>query len=198
MNYINHRIHSIATCVALAALCIGGGVLLTRAAEAQTTAVGPYYATPAWDQTFACTTPASCPRFIVLSNFNSEAVLDRETGLVWERSPSTEPLTWSAGRTRCNELLTIGNRRGWRLPTVQELASLLDPSRSNPSLPAGHPFSNVQVSDYYFTATADSRDTDNKFVLRFSDGDSANGLTGNQDRFLFIWCVRGGSGLDAQ
>ncbi|HKU17152.1 MAG TPA: hypothetical protein VJQ52_22350 [Steroidobacteraceae bacterium] len=75
---------------------------------------------------------------------------------------------------------------------------MLDPSRSNPSLPAGHPFSNVQLSDYYFTATADSRDLDNKFVLRFSDGDSANGLIGNKDRFLFIWCVRGGSGLEAQ
>src|SRR5689334_6098081 len=52
--------------------------------NAQTTAAGPYYATPSWDQTL----PAST-RFIILSNFTSEAVLDRDTGLVWERSPST-------------------------------------------------------------------------------------------------------------
>src|SRR5262249_15328144 len=43
------------------------------------TANGPYYAEPSWDQML----PAST-RFIVLSNFNSEAVLDRETGLVWQ------------------------------------------------------------------------------------------------------------------
>jgi hypothetical protein len=177
---------------------VGILMLLIRAAEAQTTAVGPYYAIPSWDQTFSCTTPANCPRFVVLSNFNSEAVLDRETGLVWERSPSTELLTWRGGHNRCNEFLTIGNRRGWRLPTLQELTSLVDPSRSNPALPAGHPFNNVQLTDYYFTATTDSRNSDNKFVLRFSDGDSANGITGNKDGFHFVWCVRGGSGIESQ
>src|SRR5438034_7075222 len=51
-------------------------------AGAATTAAGPYYANPSWDQTLPSST-----RFIVLSNMNSEAVMDRETGLVWERSP---------------------------------------------------------------------------------------------------------------
>jgi hypothetical protein len=51
-------------------------------AWAQTVAPGPYYAMPSWDQTLPVAT-----RFIVLSNMGSNAVLDRETGLVWERSP---------------------------------------------------------------------------------------------------------------
>src|SRR5688500_11468228 len=69
--------------------------LSTAGARAQTVAPGPYYATPSWDQTLACNTIATCPRFIVLSNMNSDAVLDRETGLVWERAPSTfPPLSW--------------------------------------------------------------------------------------------------------
>jgi len=49
-------------------------------AFAQTTAAGPYYAVPSWDQTIACTASANCPRFVVLSNMNNDAVLDRETG----------------------------------------------------------------------------------------------------------------------
>ncbi len=45
---------------------------------------GPYYATPSWDQSLPVTT-----RFVVLTNFASDAVLDRETGLVWEKAPSS-------------------------------------------------------------------------------------------------------------
>ena len=62
-------------------------VLSASAAQAQIISAGPYYATPSWDQTFPCAALANCPRFVVLSNFNNDAVLDRETGLVWERSP---------------------------------------------------------------------------------------------------------------
>jgi len=51
--------------------------IVAGSAVAQTTANGPYYATPSWDQTMPAAT-----RFIVLSNMASEAVLDRETGLV--------------------------------------------------------------------------------------------------------------------
>jgi hypothetical protein len=71
--------------------------------------------------------------------------------------------------------VTLGNRLGWRLPTVNELASLVDPSRSDPALPAGHPFNDVQLSDHYWSATTDSRDLDNRWVVGFfSDGDVGN------------------------
>src|SRR5690348_14717197 len=42
------------------------------------TAVGTYFVPPASNQTLATNA-----RFVILSNFNSDAVLDRETGLVW-------------------------------------------------------------------------------------------------------------------
>src|SRR5437762_1672397 len=108
------------------------------------TAAGPYYATPSWDQTM----PAST-RFIVLSNMNSEAVLDRESGLVWEQSPSTSS-SWLIASRHCVDL-SAGGRRGWRLPTIQELLSLVDPSVAlpGPNLPSGHPFNNVQSSAYW-------------------------------------------------
>jgi hypothetical protein len=62
--------------------------LTANLANAQTTAPGTYYAIPSWDQKLQRDTQATCPRFVVLSNWNNEAVLDRETGLVWERSRS--------------------------------------------------------------------------------------------------------------
>src|SRR5438093_6447623 len=131
-------------------VAIGTLVLVSGPAQAGS-AKGPYYATPSWDQTLPCPTHASCPRFTVLTNFNSDAVLDRETGLVWEQTPDTNGQTWFEAQTNCNQR-PVGNRRGWRLPTVQELASLVDPNQSNPALPPGHPFSNVQ-SNVYWSAT---------------------------------------------
>src|ERR1043166_5397663 len=97
--------------------------------RAQTTAVGPYYATPSWDQTI----PAAS-RFVVLSNFNNQAVLDRETGLVWQRSPlvvagsGDKSFSYLQAWSLC---LTDSNgtpRLGWRLPSYTEFATLLDPT----------------------------------------------------------------------
>ena len=41
----------------------------------------------------------------------------------------------------------------WRLPTLNELLSLVDYSQASPSLPSGHPFSGVQ-SDRYWSSTS--------------------------------------------
>src|SRR5262245_21794109 len=107
---------------------------VSEPASAQTTAPGPYHATPSWDQTLPVST-----RFIVLSNWNSAAVLDRETGLVWERSPAFGPTDWQLANLQCHSLGSPrgsrpSTRMGWRLPSVEELASLVDPTQSNPTL----------------------------------------------------------------
>ena len=86
-------------------------------ADAQTSAPGAYYAPPAWSQSL----PAST-RFILLSNFNNEAVLDRETGLVWMRTPDQAATFWDAAFSTCSSH-SIGSRVGWRLPTMTELRS---------------------------------------------------------------------------
>ena len=154
---------------------------------------GEHYATPSWDQTL----PAFI-RFVVLLNMNGEAVLDKETGLVWEQSPDgVNAYTWEEAQSHCNALET-GGRMGWRLPTLQELASLVDPMRSNPALPMGSPFRNVQLSDYW-SATTSVRDTSDAWVVSFGtarltfhvDNDTKN-------KPLPAWCVRGGRGVDPQ
>ena len=166
-------------------------------AGAATTAAGPYYANPSWDQQL----PAST-RFIVLSNWidvdhssGGAAVLDRETGLVWEQSPSASTINWDNAHGNCIELRT-GGRLGWRLPTVQELASLVDPSVHfpGPTLPSGHPFSNVQ-SDRYWSATTQETIANFAFDVNFFVG-FVNADSKGSDHFA--WCVRGGQGADPQ
>jgi hypothetical protein len=160
--------------------------LTASTALAQTTANGPYYATPSWDQTLPSNT-----RFIVLSNMGGTAVLDRETGLVWERSPDATVRNWQDAQVQCINS-NLGGRGGWKLPSIQELRSLIDPTRSNPALPAGHPFTNV--GSFYWSASAFSGTT-SAWAVAFGIGD-AFGL--DKSESPFVWCVRGGPGVDSQ
>jgi hypothetical protein len=181
-----------------------GWALLTVAApsvNAKNDDVGPYYATPAWDQTLPSST-----RFIVLSNMGSNAVLDRETGLVWERTPISTPLlartdSWIEAGELC-ATATTGGRLGWRLPTLPELTSLADPSVPSPglALPSGHPFVGIDPAVPYWTATSVDRDPNQAWIFTFQNIEprfqaerapkSTNGLA--------AWCVRGGRGTDSQ
>lgn len=148
------------------------------------TAPGPYYAPPSWDQKLP-----SASRFIILSDWGNAAVLDKETGLVWERSPTTNTLgsSWLYALYHCRNL-TSGNRKGWRIPMVDELASLLDMSvPSGPKLPPGHPFMNVQPA-LYLSASVEGG---NHAVVDFNTGQVNN----NSPPSIYVWCVRGpGSG----
>lgn len=183
------------------AIFFTASVALSARAEAQVVSVGPYYATPSWDQTFACTV-ASCPRFVVLTNFNSEAVLDRETGVVWERRPSEN--IERADFNSCG-MRIVGNRQGWRLPTLQELRSLIDPTRTGPSLPDGHPFENIHFHvpdpfgslDLYWSSTEESLNPGNLVLVNFG---IPNGVGGSPASLPFgrSWCVRGGPSAPVQ
>ena len=132
-------------------------------------------------------------RFQVLNQFSNAAVFDKETGLVWEQSPDINVQNWLNAQALCNTK-TVGNRQGWRLPTLQELASLVDPAmRFGPTLPA-NPFANVRSSIYWSATTAASNPAIAWFVS-FDDGHVAN--VSKTDTH-FVWCVRGGQGVDAQ
>ena len=66
----------------LALIGLGLVTFAVTPAHAQTTAPGPYYATPSWDQTLPAVN-----RFIVLSNCSSKQSGPRD-GAGWERTPS--------------------------------------------------------------------------------------------------------------
>ena len=131
----------------------------------------------------------------MLNGFNGEAVLDKETGLVWEQSPSTATRTWFQALNDCYNK-NVGGRKGWRLATIEELASLVEPGNppGGPDLPPGNPFDDVQSTVYWSATTlADST----AFARDVSFGD---GVVGSFDKTssLFVWCVRGGQGHDGQ
>jgi hypothetical protein len=138
-------------------------------------------------------------RFKVLNEFNTDAVLDKETGLVWERKPNKEAVPWPNARLMCAQK-AVGGRGGWRLPTFNELASLVDPAVTDPTLvrlPAGHPFIDVQAAGYW-SATVFSGEPGFSLIVefRFISGSDAPifvtdaNTSGGLNR---VWAVRGGS-----
>jgi hypothetical protein len=157
---------------------------------------GPYYAWPAWSLKIACSVASNCPRFIELADWNREAVLDRETGLVWEKAPSFPAgFTWLGAHAHCNGL-SVGGREGWRLPTLQELTSLVDPASSSaPKLPAGHPFSVMAVGFWSATSGADQTFPE-AWLASFSTAFPS--LRQVKVGIQPVWCVRGGQGVDPQ
>lgn len=165
------------------ALCVG----LADMGQAHSPSDRLSYGMPSWDRTLPAET-----RFVVLENFNSEAVLDQNTGLVWERSPGAARADWKTAKSSCLNK-PLGGQRGWRLPSIVELTSLLDPSNqdSGSMLPSGHPFLG-NPSGFYWSASSDG-DSSTAWHLHLSNGHVH--MTSKASAFK-AWCVRGGSLVD--
>ena len=131
---------------------------------------------------------AENPRFAVYDGM----VLDKETGLVWEQEPFGDPMNWASAVGHCYER-EVANRMGWRIPTVEELAGLVDNDNASPALPSGHPFGSVQIN--YWTANTHASLPTTARMVTFDNG--AVSQTHMSYATNYVWCVRGGRGFQA-
>jgi hypothetical protein len=153
---------------------------------------------PTWDQQIT-----GAQRFQVI--WNNTAVLDKETGLVWEQSPSDQSFTYYNAISYCFNS-NVGGRKGWRLPTAAELSSLVDPTvaypSSGPALPSGHPFNLPLYGNKWSASTSagDSvvNDTNGAWIVPFNGNavinESIYDTIHAAYRTYGVWCVRGGKG----
>ncbi|GAU09471.1 DUF1566 domain-containing protein [Desulfoplanes formicivorans] len=104
------------------------------------------------------------PRFTL----QGDVVHDNLTGLVWLRNARAFPktMTWEQALASVAGLTTAG--RSWRLPTINELESLVDASTFSPALPAHHPFLSVQQA--YWSSTSSFFEPDWAHVLYLHKG----------------------------
>jgi Protein of unknown function (DUF1566) len=177
----------------LVAVCwLGPGARLSSAQ-------GAYFPPPAWNQKLPASTRFVLTLFEEVCANNicaqiAQAVLDRETGLVWERSPRSLATTKPGALYTC-ATTAHATRAGWRLPSVDELTSLLDLAvTTGLALPPGHPFQNVSELSSYWTGT-DSAIPGASFQVAFNTISTNFQLAGQtpNDQELSVWCVRGGA-----
>ncbi len=117
-----------------------------------------------------------------------DAIRDRLTNLIWARQAEAvaDRTDWEGALASVHG---VGDRksgeRRWRLPTINELESLVDASRHDPALPSPHPFRGVQES--YWSSTTSSLDPEWAMVLHLNRG--AIGVGYKRDRRFWAWPV---------
>lgn len=112
---------------------------------------------------------------------------DNLTGLVWRRQADLTggPVTWPQALEAAARLGEAGGR--WRLPTINQLESLVDCSRHFPALPQGHPF--LEVREAYWSSTNSLFEPDWAWALYMHKG--ACGVGQKKDPHFHVWVVKG-------
>jgi hypothetical protein len=117
-------------------------VLIPRTGQTQS-----YY--PGDDGDLQKGAPWPVPRF---TNNGDGTVTDNLTGLMWSEFAAESGGTWPVIMDLINEM-EVGGYDDWRMPNRRELESLIDISRSNPAIPAGHPFQLGNIASLIWTSS---------------------------------------------
>jgi hypothetical protein len=98
-----------------------------------------------------------------------EVVLDRVTGLEWQRVADTTGFTWAAAKDHC-ACLSLGGHRDWRLPSRIELISLVDFTTHDPAIDAAA-FPGTPV-EYFWTSSPVAGNPATAWYIAFFDGNT--------------------------
>jgi hypothetical protein len=146
---------------------------------------------------FADWTPAYTSS--TLATDSGDVVADSRTGLVWQRRVPTiyegcsgkdtgdktegERCTWREAKRYCANLAL--DNGGWRLPTKAELESLIDDTRSNPTIDVDV-FPDTR-SDFYWTMSPFVEQAHHYYAIGFETGFSK---FGDFEGIYYVRCVR--------
>jgi hypothetical protein len=123
-----------------------------------------------------------------LSILSAEATMIRvaNTNLIWEDTTHAEEtkVTFNEAKSYCSEL-ELGGFKDWRLPTLQELLTIVDYKRYKPAIIKG--FNQVNRDTLYWSSTHYIKEADEYWGVSFKDGSTSNASI-NYDRY--VRCVR--------
>lgn len=129
------------------------------------------------------------------TNNGDGTVTDHGTGLVWQKCSRGQnavdcagmPTTanWQAALQYCRNLSL--DSRNWRLPSVNELKSIVDYSKYDPSIHTGY-FPNTRAS-FYWSSSNIVGGADNAWFVHFASGYVSNS---NKASGYYVRCVADG------
>ena len=113
-------------------------------------------------------------------------VKDPTTNLIWEDTTHTteDKVTHGEATTYCTNL-KLGEVSGWRLPTINELLSIVDYTRYEPAILKE--FNHVDIDTLYWTSTPYLRSKNQFWGIEFKDG-ATDSASKNYNRY--VRCVK--------
>jgi hypothetical protein len=98
---------------------------------------------------------------------DQKVIFDRTTGLIWQKFGSSELTTYPGAERYVRELNNqrFANYGDWRLPTLEEAMSLMEPQKIN-RLYIDLNFDRTQIKIW----TADKQSASRAWVVYFNDG----------------------------
>ncbi len=123
---------------------------------------------------------------------SGDIVIDNATGLEWEDN-ETVLEKWEDGSSYpaaeyCDSF-DLGGYDDWRLPSMQELLTIVDVSQYNPSLTEGI-FSYISLNNHYWSSTAFSKTGYSNYVWFLHFGTGSTSVKHKSDD-AYVRCVRG-------
>jgi len=115
---------------------------------------------------------------------NTNTIIDKRTGLMWQRETMPSALSWKNALAHC-ESLSLDNYSDWRLPNIKELLSIVDFVGNNPSI-----FSKFDtMSSFYWSSTTYTQKVETAWGVVFDYGSA----TSKEKKLLhYTRAVRGG------
>jgi hypothetical protein len=128
---------------------------------------------------------AGAPNAETYADNGDGTITDNITGLMWQKAVSTSTFTQPQAVAFC-PTLTLGTYNDWRLPTIIELASIVDVGQANPSINVtSFP---ATPSDLFWSSSPVAGSSTTAYSVYFSDGETENlqPIT----KAFYVRCVR--------
>lgn len=115
---------------------------------------------------------------------------DNRTGLIWQLNPPTDRFTHAQAVDYCDQY-TQNGMADWRLPSVKEYLTIVDPTRHDPAII--NTLDAPEVADDFWArdGSAVPHSGTSYWYVSFKDGSAANCCYNEQgERSLLVRCVR--------
>ncbi len=130
--------------------------------------------------------PVSGPAAQYTYDSANDSVTDSVTGLVWQYTSGAK-VTLSTAKAGCASRTNGG--KAWRLPTVIELLSIIDPARNSPAIDSSKFFVDLTNGSNFWTTTPAAIQPGYAWVVDFKNGGTLV-VQDTASQYQFYRCVR--------